>query len=42
MRQLHMLVNVLLDAKLSEQNLFMLYIDLSSAHRPQQATANHI
>jgi hypothetical protein len=31
MRQLHTLVNVLSDAKLSEQNLFMLYIDFSSA-----------
>ena len=31
MRQLHMLVNVLSDAKMSEQNLFMLYIDFSSA-----------
>jgi len=31
MRQLHTLVKVLSDAKLSEQNLFMLYIDFSSA-----------
>ena len=31
MRQLHMLVNVLSEAKLSEQNLFMLYTDFSSA-----------
>jgi len=33
MRQLHTLVNVLSDAKLSEQNLFMLYIDFSSAFK---------
>ena len=31
MRQLHTLVNVLSDAKLSEQNLYMLYIAFSSA-----------
>ena len=31
MRQLHTLVNVLSDAKLSEQDLYMLYIDSSSA-----------
>ncbi len=31
MRQLNTLVNVLSDAKISEQNLFMLYIDFSSA-----------
>ena len=30
-RPLHTLVNVLSDAKLSEQNLFMLYVDFSSA-----------
>ena len=31
MRQLHTLVNVLSDANLSEQNLYMLYMDFSSA-----------
>ena len=31
MRQLHTLMNVLSDAKVSEQKLFMLYIDFSSA-----------
>lgn len=31
MRQLHNLMNVLSDAKLSEQNLYMLYLDFSSA-----------
>ena len=36
MRQLHTLVNVLSDAKLSEQNLFMLYIDFSSAFQHQR------
>ena len=31
MRQLHNLMNVLSDAKISEQNLYMLYVDFSSA-----------
>ena len=37
MRQLHTLVNVLSDAKLTEQNLFMLYMGSSSAFN----TINH-
>ena len=37
MRQLHNLMNVLSDAKISEQNLYMLYVDFSSAFN----TLNH-
>ena len=31
MRQLHNLMNVLSDAKISDQNLYMLYVDFSAA-----------